>query len=103
MKVAEKQIKHENSLWMEVFDVMFIMLLCFVILLTTMLMRGKVLVGTGSTGGIDYSFNLPIFMMIVVALGAYMFYVISRSNKELKAMIESRYDEDQKKSELTRF
>ena len=92
MKAAEKRKKHENSMWMEVFDVMFIMLLCFVILLTTMLMRGKVLVGAGSTGGIDYSFNLPIFMMIVVALGAYMFYVISRSDKELKAMIKYRYN-----------
>jgi len=97
LKAAEKRKKHENSLWMEVFDVMFIMLLCFVILLTTMLMRGKVLVGSGSTGGIDYSFNLPIFMMLVVALGAYLFYVISMSNKELKAMIRYSYDEVRKR------
>lgn len=97
MEGLKKRKKHENSLWMEVFDVMFIMLLCFVILLTTMLMRGKVLVGAGSTGGIDYSFNLPIFLMIILALGAYMFYVISRSDKELKAMIQYRYDEAQKK------
>lgn len=83
----------KNKPWMEVFDVMFIMLLCFVILLSTMLMRGKVLVGSGSTGGIDYSFNLPIFMMLALALGGYMFYVISRSNKELKAMIQYLYDE----------
>ena len=71
---------------------MFIMVLCFVILLTTMLMRGKVLVGSGSTGGIDYSFNLPIFLMLVLALGIYMFYVLSRSNKELKSMIKYLYD-----------
>ncbi|HBP65909.1 MAG TPA: hypothetical protein DD730_17050 [Desulfosporosinus sp.] len=83
---------------MEVFDVMFIMLLCFVILLTTMLMRGKVLVGSGSTGGINYSFNLPIFLLIVVALGTYLFYVISRSDKELKAMIKYSYDEVEKVS-----
>jgi len=92
LKGANKRIKHENSMWMEVFDVMFIMLLCFIILLTTMLMRGKVLVGSGSTGGINYSFNLPIFMMIVASLGFYMFYVISRSDKELKAMIKYCYD-----------
>ena len=97
MKSAEKRRKHENSLWMEVFDVIFIMLLCFVILLTTMLMRGKVLVGSGSTRGIDYTINLPILMMIVVALGTYMFYVISRSDKELKAMIKLSYDEIHKK------
>jgi protein-S-isoprenylcysteine O-methyltransferase Ste14 len=98
MTVAKNQKKHKNSLWMEVFDVMFIMLLCFVILLTTMLMRGKVLVGSGSTGGINYSFNLPIFLLIVVALGTYLFYVISRSDKELKAMIKYSYDEVEKVS-----
>jgi len=97
LKGAENQKKHKNSLWMEVFDVIFIMVLCFVILLTTMLMRGKVLVGSGSTGGIDYSFNLPIFIIIVVALGSYMFYVISRSNKELKTMVKNNYDEVRKK------
>lgn len=97
MKDTENQKKYENSLWMEVFDVMFIMLLCFIILLTTMLMRGKVLVGSGSTGGIDYSFNFPIFMMLVVALGSYMFYVIFKSDKELKAMIKYSYEEVRKK------
>lgn len=93
MKDAEKQQTPKNSLFMEVFDVMFIMLLCFFILLTTMLMRGKVLVGSGSTGGIDYSFNFHTFMIIIAALGAYMFYVISRSDNELRAMIKQRYDE----------
>ncbi len=98
MKGAEKQKMHENSLWMEVFDVMFIMLLCFVILLTTMLMRGKVLVGSGSIGGIEYFFNFPIFIIIFVALGAYMVYVISKSDKELKAMIRYRYYKVRKKA-----
>lgn len=89
--------KPQNKPWMEVFDVMFIMILCFVILLSTMLMRGKVLVGSGSTGGIDYSFNLPIFFMLALALGIYMFYVISRSDKELKSMIQYLYDEVQRR------
>ena len=97
MKGADTQKRHKNSMWMEVFDVLFIMLLCFVILLTTMLMRGKVLVGSGATGGINYSFNLPIFMVIVVALGTYLYYVISRSSKELKAMIKYSYDKVNKK------
>lgn len=97
MKVADQRKKTKNNLWVEIFDVMFIMVLCFVILLTTMLMRGKVLVGSGSTGGIDYSFNLPIFLMLVLALGIYMFYVVSRSNKELKSMIKYLYDETRQK------
>ena len=97
MKDAEEPAKSKNNLWMEVFDVMFIMLLCFMILLTTMLMRGKVLVGSGSTGGINYSFNLPIFMMVVLALGSYMYYVIYKSNKELRAMVKYNYDEVRKK------
>lgn len=92
-----KRKKHVNSPFMEVFDVMFIMLLCFLILLSTMLMRGKVLVGSGSTGGMDYSFSLPIFLMLVLALGIYLFYVFSSSNKELKAMIGHLYKEVHKK------
>ncbi|HBW37636.1 hypothetical protein [Desulfosporosinus sp. BICA1-9] len=94
---ADKEKKPVNSPLMEVFDVMFIMVLCFVILLSTMLMRGKVLVGSGSTGGMDYSFNLPIFLMLVSALGIYLFYVFSSSNKELKAMISYLYKEVHKK------
>ncbi len=96
---ADKQKKPVNSPLMEVFDVMFIMLLCFVILLTTMLMRGKVLVGSGSTGGMDYSFNLPIFLMLVLALAIYLVYVFSSSNKELKAMINNLYSEVHKKGD----
>lgn len=96
MKEINKQANLKNSALMEVFDVVFIMLLCFVILLTTMLMRGKVLVGSGSTGGIDYSFNLPIFALIVLALGAYFFYVLSRSEKELKDMINYLYNRKDK-------
>ena len=95
---ADKQKKPVDSPLMEVFDVMFIMLLCFVILLTTMLMRGKVLVGSGSTGGMDYSFNLPIFLMLILALAIYLVYVFSSSNKELKAMINNLYSEVHKKS-----
>ncbi len=96
---VDKQKKPVNSPLMEVFDVMFIMLLCFVILLTTMLMRGKVLVGSGSTGGMDYSFNLPIFLMLILALAIYLVYVFSSSNKELKAMINNLYSEVHKKSD----
>ena len=96
---VDKQKKPVNSPLMEVFDVMFIMLLCFVILLTTMLMRGKVLVGSGSTGGMDYSFNLPIFLMLVLALAIYLVYVFSSSNKELKAMINNLYSEVHKKGD----
>jgi hypothetical protein len=89
--------KPQNKQWMEIFDVMFIMILCFVILLSTMLMRGKVLVGSGSNGGIDYSFNLPVFLMLALALGIYMFYVISRSDRELKSMIRYLYDKVQQR------
>ncbi|MBP1759494.1 MAG: hypothetical protein H6Q63_411 [Firmicutes bacterium] len=97
MKVDKYQ-NPVNSPLMEVFDVMFIMILCFIILLTTMLMRGKVLVGSGSTGGMDYSFNLPIFLMLVLALGIYLVYVFSSSNKELKAMISHLYKNVNKKA-----
>ncbi len=37
--------KPEQSLFMQVFDVLFILVLCYVMLLVPMLLSGKVLVG----------------------------------------------------------
>lgn len=91
MEGAKNPKKHRNSLGMEVFDVMFVMVLCFLVLLTTMLMRGKVLIGSGDSAGIDYTFSLPIFAMVALVLGGYLIYVISNSNKELKVMIKYVY------------
>ncbi|MDO8886509.1 hypothetical protein [Candidatus Oleimmundimicrobium sp.] len=78
--------------FMEVFDVLFIMILCFTTLLTTMLMRGKVLVGSGSGGGMTYTFSAGTFLLTFLSLGTYLAIVIPQSNRELGEIVEGLYE-----------
>ena len=80
-----------SSRLVEVFDILFIMLLCFATLLVTMLMRGKGLVGSGSGGGLDYSFKLGSFSVTAGFLLLYLFYIISHSDRELRNFFNSHY------------
>lgn len=81
----------KSSVLVELFDVFFILILCFATLLTTMLMRGKVLVGSGGSGGFEYHFSLPFFILTFGALGIYLLYVLPQSNRELRSMIKKIY------------
>lgn len=80
-----------NKRFMEVFDVLFIMILCFATLLTTMLMRGKVLVGSGSGGGMTYTFSAATFLLTFLGMGTYLAIVIPQSNRELGEIVEGLY------------
>ena len=96
---AQRHVPHTSgakrgNLLVEAFDVVFIMLLCFGTLLTTMLMRGKVLVGSGSSGGIDYSFSWITLFLTGAALLAYLVYVLAHSDKELRVMIAQLYQSE---------
>ncbi len=71
-----------------IFDIMFIMLLCFATLLVTMLLQGGLLVGGD---GIDYSFGLMSFFATFGALALYFFFILRSSKKELKVMIDRIY------------
>ena len=52
--------------------VLFIMALCFLTLLSTMLLRGKVLVGEGEASNLDYSFGIGscVLVALVWSLGS---------------------------------
>lgn len=50
-----------------VFDVMFVMILCFATLLSTMLLQGGLLVG-GDGAALDYSFNYATFTITIGGL-----------------------------------
>lgn len=75
------------------FDVLFIMILCFATLLSTMLMRGTVIVGGDSSAGMRYSLGAISFTGTFIAMGAYLLYVLTHSKKELKNMIGDLYDD----------
>jgi hypothetical protein len=85
-----------STFLVEVFDILFIMILCFVTLLATMLMRGKVIVGSGSGGGLTYDFGLASFAFTSIFLAIYLFYIIRHSEAELKSFYAGHYDRKEK-------
>ena len=88
--------KKKNNLFMGIFDVLFIMILCFATLLTTMLMQGGVLVGGDGTAGMNYTFGGLSFSAVVLGFGLYLFYILPHSDKELREMIKKLYDKEEK-------
>ena len=90
--------KTGKNRFMEIFDVLFIMVLCFATLLSTMLTRGKVLVGSGSGSGMAYSFSAWTFLLTFVGLGAYLAFVVPQSNRELGEIVESLYGPEKTES-----
>lgn len=75
----------KNSLLLNVFDTLFIMILCFATLLSAMLLKGK------SNGVMDYSIDWITFGVTLSALVIYMAFIITQSEKGLKTMINHIY------------
>ena len=71
-----------------IFDIMFIMILCFATLLATMLLQGGLLVGGD---GIDYQFDLASFALTFGALIVYFAFILKVGHKELKVLIDKVY------------
>lgn len=67
----------------EWFDVFFILILCFSVLLTTMLLQGAVLVGEGG-GVMDYAINPFTLLGTIAMLATYFIVLFTVSNKEMK-------------------
>lgn len=84
MELTEKQ-KEKKNFWIELMDSMFIMVLCFVTLLTAMLMSGK------SGGALNYGIDFKTLGIVIVSLAIYLVYVLYQSDRELKAMIQNLY------------
>ena len=81
---------------MMVVDIMFVLILCFVVLLTTMLV-------TKSIGGSDYSngytINWAILGGVVVSLVVYLGFMLKNSMSSLNRLI-NKYFENHKDEEV---
>jgi len=87
-----KDTKNRNSnFYVIVFDVLFIMILCFATLLTTMFVNGAVIVGSSSSGNMEYGFSMLTFAITMCGLGIYLLYILLQSNKQLTYMIKEIY------------
>lgn len=77
--------KKETNPWLVLFDTLFVMLLCFAILLSTMIFKDK------SNTGINYLLDLPTIGLTFGALVIYFAYLLPRSDKGLKLTIRDLY------------
>ena len=84
----KKETKKEKI--MQVIDVFFVMILCFVVLLVTMLFQN--LAGVKEAGK-AYVIQASTLVPVVVALTAYVTFLVKRSKKDLKEIIELEYSE----------
>jgi len=75
----------------KVFDVLFILMLCYLSLLMPILMRGKVLVGGGGGGGMQYTFTWSSLILCLLAAGVFGYFLLTHSEKELKVLIDKVY------------
>jgi hypothetical protein len=91
MKDPLHVVRKKPNLFVQCFDVSFIMVLCFLTLLTTMVIHGKVLVGDGSTQGLDLSFHASTFLLVVAIFVVYLWYMLRHSERELKDIVNHVY------------
>lgn len=92
----ETETKNENKkskLIVEVFDSMFIMILCFVTLLSAMLMQGNASVLT-------YIIDFKTLLITISGLLIYLTFVLRQSDKGLKKMIEHNYSNQESSEHL---
>jgi hypothetical protein len=75
-----------------IFDTLFIMVLCFATLLTTMVLQGGVIVG--GEGGLSYIIKWPSFILTMGGVFLYITYTLKESDKELKKMISFIYEDE---------
>lgn len=77
---------------MQVIDVFFVMILCFVVLLVTMLFQN--LAGVKEAGK-AYVIKVSTLVPVVVAAGSICNISVKRSKKDLNEIIELEYSENE--------
>jgi len=85
--LAEAKPAHSSgSIFVKIFDILFIMVLCFVTLLAAMLLRGKTENGAGI-----YTVGMISLLVTVVGFIVYFLFLLIHSDKELKIMVDELY------------
>ena len=93
MKRETKKENKKTKLIVEVFDSMFIMILCFVTLLSAMLMQGN-------AGVLTYLIDFKTLLITIGGLVIYLTFVLRQSDKGLKKMIEHNYSNKENSEHL---
>lgn len=88
--MENKDKNKKSKMLVEIFDSMFIMLLCFGTLLTAMLMQGE-------SSELRYVVNFKTLAITVLGLIVYLVFVLSQSEKGLKSMVNHIYSSKENK------
>lgn len=73
-----------KATFMMVWDIMFVLVLCFVVLLTTMLVTKS----AGSAEFTGYTISVPILLGVVVSLAVYLGFMLTNSLKSLRHLVD---------------
>ena len=87
---SKKQKITVGKLIIEIFDSMFIMILCFITLLAAMLLQG-------ADTQVEYVIDIKSLSITVLGFVVYMVFILSQSNKGLKDMINHIYSNKEAK------
>ena len=86
--------KNTKKFLIKIFDISFIMILCFATLFVIMKFNDKLLDWINPSKNL-YDFEIISFIIMAGSFIVYLIYILSNSNKELKSMIAEIYDEDE--------
>lgn len=81
----------KSNVFLEIFDALFIMVLCFATLLTVMIIKKDEIVVT------NYSIDVISFVITIMSVILYLCFIVFQSDKGLRVMIQQLYDEDDNK------
>lgn len=90
MKEDRKEEKKEHRFKAKLLflcDVLFVLVLCFVVLLIAMLLTNMV---SGDFAG--YHINPPMLLGAMGAIGLYLIFVVKKSSRQLKELTEEFFD-----------
>lgn len=89
--------QRESAGFMKLFDILFILILCYVSLLLPILLRGTVLVGSGQASGMHYDLNPPLLAAVLISTIGYLVYILRNSDKEMRKVYKLVYGSKEEK------
>ncbi len=85
----------KKEIFWGVFDVLFVLILCFVVLLTTMfIQRNQPVVGANG-----YEIGIISLSIVIISVVCYFFFLVKRSKGELKEIVDRVYGSEKKVEE----
>lgn len=85
-----------KATFLMVWDIMFVLILCFVVLLTTMLVTKS----SGSTEFTGYTLNIPLLAGVVAALVIYLGFMVTTSLKSLRRLVDKFFSNQKNDKEV---